>query len=281
MIRSLETLRAVDSSSKLAVAVAQDAEVLLAVDAARKLGIATAILVGDEPEIRAIAAKLDICLDSYAIVHEADKVEACRKAVKLVRDKEADVVMKGLVDTSIILKAVLDKEIGLRQSPVLSHVAVFEVPGYDRLFYLTDAAMNIAPDAETKKHILNNAVKVASCRPHGNVAVLKLEGVDTVEQAQKLRNTVLYMKRSDVNLPDGKWFVSELIGCQVLDADDESVCYGELKDVESYPANDIWYVKTPDGEEVLVPAIKDVVVKCDVADNKAYIRPLRGLFDED
>ena len=126
----------------------------------------------------------------------------------------------------------------------------------------------------------NNAVKVVSCRPHGNVAVLKLDGVDTVEQAQKLRNAVLYMKRSDVKLPDGKWFVSELIGCQVLDADDSSVCYGELKDVESYPANDIWYVKTPDGEEVLVPAIKDVVVKCDVADNKVYIRPLRGLFDE-
>lgn len=126
----------------------------------------------------------------------------------------------------------------------------------------------------------NNAVKVVSCRPHGNVAVLRLDGVDTVEQAQKLRNTVLYMKRSDVKLPDGKWFVSELIGCQVLDADDSSVCYGELKDVEAYPANDIWYIKTPDGEEVLVPAIKDVVVKCDVADNKVYIRPLRGLFDE-
>ena len=180
MIRSLETLRAVDSSSKLAVAVAQDAEVLLAVEGARKLGIATAILVGDEPEIRAIAAKLDICLDDYAIVHEADKVEACRKAVKLVLDKEADVVMKGLVDTSIILKAVLDKEIGLRQSPVLSHVAVFEVPGYDRLFYLTDAAMNIAPDAETKKHILRNAVKVAHALGNENPIACCLCAVEKV-----------------------------------------------------------------------------------------------------
>ena len=126
----------------------------------------------------------------------------------------------------------------------------------------------------------DKAVKVVSCRPHGNVAVLKLEGVDTVESAQKLRNTVLYMKRSEVKLPEGKWFVSELIGCQVLDADDASICYGELLDVEAYPANDIWYVKTPDGNEVLVPAIKDVVIKCDVAENKVYIRPLRGLFDE-
>ena len=164
MISSMEAIRTAGKKqgrSKLSVAVAQDAEVLLAVDAAYKMGIASAVLVGDEAQIRDVAANLNICLDCYEIVHEADKTEACRKAVKLVRDGEADVVMKGIVDTSVILKAVLDKEIGLRQSPVLSHVAVFEVPGYDRLFYLTDAAMNIAPDAETKKHILRNAVQVA------------------------------------------------------------------------------------------------------------------------
>lgn len=164
MIRSLQQLRIPGEntrSSRLAVAVAQDAEVLLAVDKARRLGIATATLVGDESEIRAVAAQLDIDLANYQLVHESDKVEACRKAVKLVRDGQADVVMKGIVDTAIILKAVLDREIGLRDSPVLSHVAVFEVPGYDRLFYLADAAMNIAPDLEAKKHILQNTVKVA------------------------------------------------------------------------------------------------------------------------
>ena len=127
----------------------------------------------------------------------------------------------------------------------------------------------------------SSSFRVASCRPHGNVAVLKLEGVDTVEQAQRLRNTVLYMKRSDVNLPEGKWFISELIGCTVLDYDDESICYGKITDVDSGMANDIWYITTPDGKEVLIPAIKDVVIKCDVAQDKAYIRPLRGLFDED
>ena len=93
MIKTLDELRNVSASSKLAVAVAQDAEVLLAVDGARKLGIASAILVGDEPQIRAIAESLNIDPVNYQIVHEADKVEACRKAVKLVRDKDADVVM--------------------------------------------------------------------------------------------------------------------------------------------------------------------------------------------
>ena len=126
----------------------------------------------------------------------------------------------------------------------------------------------------------NEAFKVLSCRPHGNVAVMKLEGVDTVESARALKNTVLYMKRSDVNLPAGKWFISELIGCTVLDADDNSVVYGKIKDIDSGMANDIWYIETPE-KEVLIPAIKDVVIRCDVAEDKVYIRPLRGLFDED
>ncbi len=123
--------------------------------------------------------------------------------------------------------------------------------------------------------------KVVSCRPHGNVCIIKLDGIYTIEDAQKLKNKVFYMKRADVNLPKGKWFVSELIGCDVVDADDESIVYGTLKDIENGVANDIWYVKTPE-KEVLIPAIKDVVINCDVENNKVYIRPLRGLFtDED
>lgn len=183
MIRSLEQLRISGKntcSSRLAVAVAQDAEVLLAVDKAHRLGIATATLVGEESEIRSIAAQLNIDLADYEIVQESDKVEACRKAVKLVRDKQADVVMKGIVDTAIILKAVLDKEIGLRDAPVLSHVAVFEVPGYDRLFYLSDAAMNIAPDVEVKKHILKNTVKVAHALGNENPIAACLCAVEKV-----------------------------------------------------------------------------------------------------
>lgn len=211
MIRSLETLRTSLGElgrSKIAVAVAQDAEVLLAVDAAYKLGIASAVLVGDEAEIRAIAEKLNIDLTNYEILHEADKVEACRKAVKLVRDKEADVVMKGIVDTSVILKAVLDKEIGLRQSPVLSHVAVFEVPGYDRLFYLTDAAMNIAPDAETKKHILNNAVKVAHALGNENPIAACLCAVEKVNP--KMQATLDAAALVEANK------AGEITGCTVI-----------------------------------------------------------------
>lgn len=211
MIRSLETLRTSlgeQGRSKIAVAVAQDAEVLLAVNAAYNLGIASVVLVGDEAEIRAIAAKLNIDLGNYEILHEADKVEACRKAVKLVRDKEADVVMKGIVDTSIILKAVLDKEIGLRMSPVLSHVAVFEVPGYDRLFYLTDAAMNIAPDAETKKHILKNAVQVAHALGNENPIAACLCAVEKVNPKMQATLDAAALVEANQN--------GEIEGCTVI-----------------------------------------------------------------
>lgn len=122
-------------------------------------------------------------------------------------------------------------------------------------------------------------VKAVSCRPHGNIAILKLEGVDTVEQANALRNRMLWFKRSDAHLPEGQWFINELIGCEVLDADDETLCYGTLTDVAPTGANDVWYINTPDGREVLIPAIKDVVKKCDVAENRVYIKPLGGLFD--
>lgn len=191
MIKTLEQLRASQKNMAtkcLAVAVAQDEEVLLAVDKARRLGLATAILVGDETQIRTVAAGLDMDLSAHRIVDEPDKAEACRKATKLVRDGQADVLMKGLVDTAIILKAVLDRQTGLRDSPVLSHVAVFEVPGFDRLFYLADAAMNIAPDLETKKHILNNTVKVAHALGNENPVVACLCAMEKVNP--KMQATV-------------------------------------------------------------------------------------------
>ena len=138
------------------------------------------MLVGEESTIKSIAAELNISLDGMEIMDEADKVEACRKAVKLVHDGDADVVMKGIVDTSVILKAVLDKDIGLRESPVLSHVAVFGVEGYDRLMYITDPAMCIAPDVEQKTHIINNAVKVAHALGNENPIVTCLCAVEKV-----------------------------------------------------------------------------------------------------
>jgi len=146
---------------KVALACAEDIDALKAINEAKKVGIVEAILVGDEEKIKVNAKNENIDLSQYEIVHEADMVEASRKAVELVSTGKAHMVMKGLVDTSIILKAVLDKEIGLRTGNPLSHVALFQVPGFDKMHLVTDAAMTIAPDLERKKALINNVVPVA------------------------------------------------------------------------------------------------------------------------
>ncbi|WP_372998913.1 phosphate butyryltransferase [Lutispora sp.] len=164
----------------LAVAVAQDAEVLNAVNNAKDLGIAEAILVGDKEEIVKAAASCGVDIAKFSIIDEKDKAQACKKAVSLISEGKADIVMKGLVDTAIILKAVLAEEAGLRTGNVLSHVAVFEVNGYDRLFIVTDAAMNIAPNLEQKKQIIENAVKVANAMGNMEPKVAVLAAVEKV-----------------------------------------------------------------------------------------------------
>ncbi|SHH96862.1 phosphate butyryltransferase [Sporanaerobacter acetigenes] len=146
---------------KLAVAVAQDREVLLAVKKAKELGIADAILVGDKKEIEKVAKEVGLDLAQFEVIDEVDNVLACRKAVSLVSSGSADVVMKGIIDTAIIMKQVLDSEIGLRTGKVISHVAVFSVPTYEKILTITDAAMNIHPDLNQKKEIVENAVSFA------------------------------------------------------------------------------------------------------------------------
>ena len=145
---------------KVSVAVAEDAPILEAVEEARKQGFADAILVGDEAKIREIAASLNIDLNDFEIVHVEDVTEAARTAVKLVHEGKADMYMKGIIDTKNFLKSVLDKEVGLRTGKPLSHVAVFEVPGVDRLLYLSDVAFMTYPSLEDKKAIIENTVKV-------------------------------------------------------------------------------------------------------------------------
>jgi len=145
---------------KIAVAFAQDEDVLKAIKAAVNAGICIPVLVGDKEKIEEISKEIEFVLEDIEIIDEKDGNLAARKAVELVSSGKADVVMKGLIDTSIILKAVLDKEIGLRTGNILSHAAVFAIEKYHKLLLITDAAMNIAPDAEEKRQILENSLKL-------------------------------------------------------------------------------------------------------------------------
>lgn len=146
---------------KIAIAVAQDEPVLEAVMAAKEKGIADAILVGDKDKIREIADKIGMDTTQYEIIHEPDVKKATLFAVQLASSGRADMVMKGIVDTTTFLRSVLDKEVGLRTGKVMSHVAAFEIEGYDRLIFLTDVAFNTYPDLKTKIQIIENSVKVA------------------------------------------------------------------------------------------------------------------------
>ncbi|MBK5240828.1 phosphate butyryltransferase [Clostridium sp.] len=143
------------------VAVAQDLPVLEAVRDAKENGIANAILVGDKEKIISIASSIGMNIDEFEIIDEKNVNSASLAAVKLVSQGRADMLMKGLVDTATFLRAVLNKEVGLRTGKQMSHVAVFEVPGYDRLLFLTDAAFNMYPELKEKIDIINNSVTVA------------------------------------------------------------------------------------------------------------------------
>ena len=149
------------SKKTVAVACAQDDAVLEAVKAAKERGIADAILVGNEAEIKTIARTLKMHIDEYKIINVEDPVEAARTAVKLVHDGEADMYMKGLIDTKTFLKSVLDKEVGLRTDKTLSHVCVFEIKGVDHLLFLSDVAFVPYPDLATKANIIKNTVEIA------------------------------------------------------------------------------------------------------------------------
>ncbi|MCR4727762.1 MAG: phosphate butyryltransferase [Lachnospiraceae bacterium] len=166
----------------LAVACAEDAPVLEAVKAAHDKKIANAILVGDEDKIRAIAKTINMDLSAYEIIDRKDTVEASLAAVKLVHDGKADMYMKGLLPTGKFLKSVLDKEVGLRTGKPLSHVCVFEIPGIDRLLFLTDVAFIPYPTLEDKKCMIEYTVDVAKACGVTDNKVAILAALETVNE---------------------------------------------------------------------------------------------------
>jgi phosphate butyryltransferase len=145
---------------RLVLAVAQDNHSLEAVSEATDKNYIEPILVGDADQIKEIADNKKIDLKKFNIINEPNVTEAVAKSVKLVHYGEADILMKGHVGTAVLLKGVLNKEWGLRKNEVVSHIALFEIEAYHhKILALTDVAMNIAPDLNTKVGIINNSVE--------------------------------------------------------------------------------------------------------------------------
>jgi len=145
----------------IAVTAPHEPEVLLAAQDAEKLGIATCTLVGDRGLIRELAGQHDIDITRMIIIDEPEPKLAARKVMELLRMRHADLAMKGTIETGDLLRAALDREAGLRVGRLFTHIALFEISGFDRLLLVTDSGVVVAPTLEQKVEIVQNAITVA------------------------------------------------------------------------------------------------------------------------
>jgi len=133
-----------------------------------------------------------------------------------------------------------------------------------------------------KKLYLKNGdtVDVINARVQKNMVIMKIKGVDHIEQADVLRNTVLYMDRNDIQLDDDVFFWQDILNCTVIDADTGKE-YGKITDIIETGANDVYQITDKDGKNYLIPVIDDVVVSTDTDSEVVTIRPLKGIFDDE
>jgi len=167
---------------RVAVAVAQDPAAIEAVKRANDEGIAVAVLIGDERKI------VELGGEDFEIIDIKDKYECALRACELIRDKRADMIMKGYLPTPSFLKAILDKERGLRTGRTLSHCAVLELDSYPKLLLITDGGMCLRPDLKTKLDIIKNAIDLAQSLGIEQPKVAVLASVEKVDP--KLEDTV-------------------------------------------------------------------------------------------
>lgn len=145
----------------VAIAAAQDVDVIEAMKQAEEIGLASGFFVGDPQKILPMAEAARFTIPAAQLIAEPDDAMAARKAIALIREGRAKLLMKGKTKTADLLHAVLDKSEGLRTGRLLSQVVVFQLPAVNRLMLLSDAAINIAPNAEQKADICRNAIEVA------------------------------------------------------------------------------------------------------------------------
>lgn len=156
-------------------------------------------------------------------------------------------------------------------------VSVFGIKGEVKVQPWCDSP-DFLCEFETLYRKSGDKVEIEHSRVQKNIVVMKIKGVDTVEDAQKMRNHVLYMDRDDVELDEGCYFVQDLIGLEVRDAD-SGESYGKISEVSETGANDVYHVVNDEGRTLLVPAIPSVIVETDLEAQAMLIRPLDGLFD--
>lgn len=165
---------------KLIIAAAEDDNVLISVKDAVQNGIIEPIFVGNKEKINKIAEEIDFDISSFTLIEETNPSKSAVIAVNEVRNGNAQILMKGYVQTADFLRAILNKENGLRASDLLSHIGLFEIPAYHKVIALTDAAQNIAPDLNEKVTIIRNAINVFHRLGNNQPKVALLGAVESV-----------------------------------------------------------------------------------------------------
>jgi len=227
---------------RMAVAAAGDIDVMEAIKNAKEEGIVEPILVGDEPKIREIAKDIGFDLTGIEIINNPDKYGASAEAVKVIKEGRAEILMKGLVSTGVLLKAVLNKEVGLRKGALLSHVAIFETAYYHKLLGVTDAAMNVNPELEDKIGIIKNAVEVFHGLGNKNPKVAIVGSVETINPRMEAT-----MHAATISMMN---YRKQITGC-IIDgplAIDGAVSKksADLKNITSDVAGDVDIILAPD-----------------------------------
>ena len=184
MIKTLDeimNLAKTFGKSRVVVPAAEDKHVIEAVTEAQKIGLIDACLIGNKNKILSIADELQIDATGYEILDELNIDKAIRLSIEMVNNGKADIIMKGMLQTADLLKAVLDKDASLRQkNRILSHVVILESKNYPKLLYITDVGLNVAPDLKQKMSIIQNTVDVALRLGNDKPKVAVLSAVEIV-----------------------------------------------------------------------------------------------------
>lgn len=248
MIRNLSQLIEIAKKTpkkRVAIAASEDIHVLKAVKRAVEENIIEPLFIGDTKKISATADAIHFNLSNIEVIDTADgELTPSERAVFEISKQRADILMKGAVTTAELLRAVLNKKTGLRKSEVLSHVAFFQSPYYHKLLCVTDVAMNIAPDLETKVHILNNAVEACS---NIGIAMPKVAVAAAVETVNPKMEATLHADLLKKMNQDGKIINCIVDGPLAIDlAVSKQAALG--KGIESEVAGDCDIILAPDIE---------------------------------
>ncbi|MCL1935386.1 MAG: phosphate acyltransferase [Defluviitaleaceae bacterium] len=204
MFKNFEDLKnkLLNGKSKKIVVSNADLESIKAIkEAHENLGISY-IFVGNKEEIKNICNEINLNVIDENIVHTNSKEESAKKSVEIVKNGLADILMKGKIDTSTLLKAVVDKENGINNGTIMSHLTVLENPVYHKLLFITDAGMNIYPNLEQKKYIIKNAIDYLKILGYKNIKIGVMAAIETVNpkmpETEDAQNLVDLFKKENV-----------------------------------------------------------------------------------